>query len=83
LWPTILKEVQAGQGKETYDGLSVREQQVLRLVADGATNHQIADRLSITRKTVQTHRTHIMERLNLHDRTMLVRYAVRKGLTEA
>jgi two-component system, NarL family, response regulator NreC len=78
-----LKEVQAGKGQETYDGLSTREREILKLVAEGASNTQIAERLSISKKTVQTHRTHIMEKLNLHDRTMLVRYAVRKGLIEA
>ncbi len=64
------------------DGLSDREREVLVLIAEGLTNAQIAARLSISVKTVQTHRTHIMEKLDLHDRSHLVRYAVRRGLIQ-
>lgn len=78
-----LKRVESGEGRETYDGLTEREREILTLVAEGATNQQISEKLYISVKTVQTHRTHIMEKLNLHDRTMLVRYAIRKGLIEA
>ena len=78
-----LKRLQGGEGRETYDGLTEREREILTLVAEGATNQEISKKLYITVKTVQTHRTHIMEKLNLHDRTMLVRYAIRKGLIEA
>ncbi len=77
-----LKRLATGEGRETYDGLTEREKEILTLVAEGATNHDIAQRLYISVKTVQTHRAHIMEKLNLHDRTMLVRYAIRKGLIE-
>ena len=77
-----LKRVEAGEGRETYDGLTDREKEILTLVAEGATNQDIAQKLYISVKTVQTHRAHIMEKLNLHDRTMLVRYAIRKGLIE-
>jgi two-component system, NarL family, response regulator NreC len=77
-----LKRVESGEGRETYDGLTEREREILTLVAEGATNQEISEKLHISVKTVQTHRTHIMEKLNLHDRTMLVRYAVRRGLIE-
>ena len=77
-----LKRVEAGEGRETYDGLTDREKEILTFVAEGATNQEIAQKLYISVKTVQTHRAHIMEKLNLHDRTMLVRYAIRKGLIE-
>ncbi len=77
-----LKRLATGEGRETYDGLTEREKEILTLVAEGATNQDIAQRLYISVKTVQTHRAHIMEKLNLHDRTMLVRYAIRKGLIE-
>jgi two-component system, NarL family, response regulator NreC len=77
-----LKRVETGEGRETYDGLTEREKEILTLVAEGATNQDIAQKLYISVKTVQTHRAHIMEKLNLHDRTMLVRYAIRKGLIE-
>ncbi len=77
-----LKRLESGEGRETYDGLTDREKEILTLVAEGATNQEIAQKLYISVKTVQTHRAHIMEKLNLHDRTMLVRYAIRKGLLE-
>jgi two-component system, NarL family, response regulator NreC len=77
-----LKRLETGEGRETYDGLTDREKEILTLVAEGATNQEIAQKLYISVKTVQTHRAHIMEKLNLHDRTLLVRYAIRKGLIE-
>ena len=77
-----LKRLEAGEGRETYDGLTDREKEILTWVAEGATNQEIAQKLYISVKTVQTHRAHIMEKLNLHDRAMLVRYATRKGLIE-
>lgn len=77
-----LKRLEEGEGKEMYDGLTEREKEILTLIADGATNQEIARKLFISIKTVQTHRAHIMEKLNLHDRTKLVRYAIRKGLIE-
>lgn len=78
-----LKRVEAGEEKERYDGLTQREKEVLTLIAQGLSNQQIAEKLYISIKTVQTHRAHILEKLNLHDRTELVRYAIRKGLIEA
>ncbi|MDR7544548.1 MAG: response regulator transcription factor [Armatimonadota bacterium] len=65
-----------------FDGLTERERQVVRLIANGKTNREIAEILHISVKTVETHRTHIMEKLDLHDRAHLVRYAVRKGLID-
>jgi len=77
-----LKRLESGEGREAYDGLTEREREILTLVAEGVTNQDIAERLYISIKTVQTHRAHIMEKLSLHDRTQLVRYAIRKGLIE-
>ncbi|HXX37107.1 MAG TPA: response regulator transcription factor [bacterium] len=77
-----LKRVEAGEGREAYDGLTEREKEILTLVSEGASNQEIAERLFISVKTVQTHRAHVMGKLGLHDRTQLVRYAVRKGLIE-
>jgi len=62
--------------------LSPRETEVLRLVALGYTGQQIADRLGISQSTVETHRAHLMEKLNLRGRAQLVRYALSKGLLE-
>jgi DNA-binding NarL/FixJ family response regulator len=60
--------------------LTPREVEVLRLVAEGRTNQEIADQLTLSIKTVQTHRANVMEKLDLRDITHLVRFAVRYGL---
>ncbi|GAB4527459.1 MAG: response regulator transcription factor [Anaerolineales bacterium] len=64
----------------SLDVLSGRERQVLILVAEGLTSPQIAERLEISPKTVSRHRERIMEKLNLHSASELVRFAVRTGL---
>ncbi len=63
-----------------YEKLSDREKQVLKLIAEGQTMQQIAENLVLSIKTVMTHRTNIMEKLNIHNRTELIKYAIRKGL---
>jgi two-component system response regulator NreC len=73
--------------EEDLDGkqdspLSARETEVLRLVALGHTNRQIADQLYLSVKTVETYRSRLMQKLDLKDRAALVRYALRKGLLE-
>ncbi|HYX49235.1 MAG TPA: response regulator transcription factor [Ktedonobacteraceae bacterium] len=60
--------------------LTPREVEILRLVAEGHTNQEIADRLTLSIKTVQAHRASVMEKLDLRDITHLVRFAVRYGL---
>ncbi len=67
--------------KEPFDQLTDREREILKLLADGETSREISDMLFISLKTVLGHRTKIMEKLNLHNRTELIKYAVRKGLT--
>jgi DNA-binding NarL/FixJ family response regulator len=62
--------------------LTVRERQVLQLVAEGGTSKEIADKLGITWKTAESHRTHIMEKLAIHDIAGLVRYAIRHGMVQ-
>ncbi|MBM3144229.1 MAG: response regulator transcription factor [Chloroflexi bacterium] len=64
------------------DGLTGRQQEVLALLAEGVTNAEIAERLHISPKTVASHRENIMQKLNLHSRTELVKYALRKGLIQ-
>ncbi len=75
-----LTRVKSGEEQTSYDGLTPREREVLKLIAEGHTNQVIADKLVISPSTVQTHRTRIMQRLNLHSRAELIQYAVRKGL---
>jgi two-component system, NarL family, response regulator NreC len=64
------------------DGLTAREQEVLVHLADGASNEQIAETLVISPKTVARHRENIMRKLNLHSRSELVKYAIRKGIIQ-
>jgi len=67
---------------DQYELLSQREREVLRLVALGYTNQQIAHTLFLSVKTVETYRARLMEKLNLKSRSALVRYALRKGLLD-
>ncbi len=60
--------------------LTPREMEVLKLVAEGYTNQEIADKLVLSIKTVQAHRANVMGKLELHDITQLVRFALRHGL---
>lgn len=60
--------------------LTEREREVLRLIADGLSNREIADRLGISRRTVDGHRSKLMEKLDLHKASGLVRFAIREGL---
>ena len=66
----------------TLDNLTEREQEVLAYLADGASNVEIGEVLHISPKTVARHRENIMRKLNLHSRTELVKYAIRKGIIE-
>jgi two-component system response regulator NreC len=60
--------------------LTAREREVLKLIAEGNTNQDIAELLCLSRKTVETHRSNIMDKLDLHKVTDLVKYAIREGL---
>jgi two-component system, NarL family, response regulator NreC len=77
-----LQRVHTGEERDSYGALTEREREILKLVAEGYTNAQIGERLFISPKTVDTHRTHIMDKLNLHSRAELVKYAMRRGLLE-
>jgi DNA-binding NarL/FixJ family response regulator len=68
--------------KEFYDGLTAREVEILKLLATGMANKQIAFRLKISEKTVRNHVSNTYEKLNIFDRSQAVLYAVRKGLVE-
>lgn len=82
----VVKEMIHGDasGKEVadtvYQPLSQREREVLTLVAQGYTNQQIADRLYLSVKTVETYKARVMEKLDLHSRVELVRHALQQGL---
>lgn len=72
-----------GQKWSTRAALSEREQDVLKLTAEGYSNREIGDRLYLSSKTVDTYRQRIMEKLNLHHRADLVHYALQAGLLKA
>jgi len=69
--------------EQTSSGLTDREQEILTYLAEGANNEEIAKSLVISPKTVARHRENIMRKLNLHSRSELVRYAIRKGIIKA
>lgn len=72
---------------QSEDGLSnvltEREREVLRLIADGATSKEIADRLVISANTVDRHRSNIMAKLDLHNKAELIRYAISRGIVSS
>jgi DNA-binding NarL/FixJ family response regulator len=65
---------------DSYDLLSDREKEVLQLLAEGKTNKEVATLLNLSTHTVETHRTHIMQKLSLHNTAEIVLYAVRKKI---
>jgi DNA-binding NarL/FixJ family response regulator len=73
-------ERQAAAGASGPDRLTPRQRQVLQLVAEGLGTREIAERLFLSVKTVETHRAQIMQRLDIHDVPGLVRFAIRHGL---
>jgi DNA-binding NarL/FixJ family response regulator len=72
-----------GQPRKKVAHLSSREAEVLQLIAEGEANKQIAARLGISIKTVEKHRSHLMQKLNIHDTAGLTRYAIAAGIIES
>ena len=76
--PRLSERIQAtADDEEARAALTSRERQVLRQLADGKTNKEIGALLSISARTVETHRARLMRKLNLHSMNQLVRYAIR------
>ncbi|MFQ4137361.1 response regulator [Nodosilinea sp. PGN35] len=69
-----------GQDQNPLDQITPRQREILQLIAEGKSTKDIADLLYISTKTVETHRTQLMDRLDIHDIAGLVRYAIRTGL---
>jgi len=65
---------------DPYDTLTPREREILQLLAEGFTNAEVAGRLSISPRTVETHRANLMTKLGLHNHTELVRFAIQRGI---
>ncbi|HEY5002698.1 MAG TPA: response regulator transcription factor [Ktedonobacteraceae bacterium] len=74
------ENVKNNEFPQVFSALTPRELEVLKLVAEGHTNQEIADLLVLSIKTVQAHRANVMDKLGLHDITHLVRFAIRHGL---
>lgn len=70
----------SGQREPGADDLTPREREVLQLIAEGYTSKKIADILGLSVKTIQAHRTSLMQKLDLHDRGALIRYAIQKKI---
>lgn len=75
-----LQRIAGGEERAAHAMLTPRERQILALIGAGHTNQEIAEQLSLSVNTVQAHRSHIIDKLNLHSRADLMRYAVRVGL---
>ncbi len=87
--PSISKKVMnsyiqqdRGDKKKICEILTTREREILQLTAEGNSSKKIAETLFISPKTVETHRTHIMDKLNIHNRSGLIKYAIRKGMVD-
>jgi two-component system response regulator NreC len=75
-----LARIASGEERAAHATLSPREQEVLALIGAGHTNREIAERLDLSINTIQAHRSHIIDKLNVHSRADLMRYAIRVGL---
>ena len=71
---------EGGGDADPYESLTDREKQVLKLVAEGHSNKEVADLLEISVKTAMSHRERVMEKLALHSRTELIRFALKQGI---
>jgi len=75
-----VRQLQQRGAEDSYELLSPREREILQLIAEGKTNKEVAAILNLSLYTVETHRTHILQKLNLHSVPELILYAVRKGI---
>jgi two-component system response regulator NreC len=75
-----LERVKQGGKRDPYESLSAREREILHLIATGRSNREIAEVLNISEHTVHNHRARLMEKLGVHDRIELLKYAIRRGI---
>lgn len=75
-----MRQLEQKNVEDTYELLTAREREILQLLAEGKTNKEAAAMLNLSVYTVETHRTHILQKLNLHNVPELILYAVRKGI---
>ena len=79
---SLVREWMSDQSAGPEEPLSPREQEVLKLISEAHTNREIAEILMLSEKTVESHRANLLRKLGMRDRVELVRYAIRRGLTE-
>ena len=79
----LIQASHKGQLTPQFDPLTTREREVLKLIAEGISNKEIADLLYISTRTVEHHRANIMEKLNIRQTANLIKYAIRKGYTSS
>jgi DNA-binding NarL/FixJ family response regulator len=77
-----LERARRGETLASNDPLTARELEIVKLIAEAHTNDEIAELLTISKKTVERHRANILEKLGMNDRVELTRYAIRRGLVE-
>jgi len=75
-----MRQLESRGAEDSYELLTNREREILQLLAEGRTNKEVANMLNLSLYTVETHRTHILQKLNLHSVPELILYAVRKGI---
>jgi two-component system, NarL family, response regulator NreC len=75
-----MRQLEQKHVEDTYELLTAREREILQLLAEGKANKEVAAMLNLSIYTVETHRTHILQKLNLHNVPQLILYAVRKGI---
>jgi two-component system, NarL family, response regulator NreC len=75
-----MQALERKDANDSYELLTGREREILQMIAEGKTNKEVANTLSLSLYTVDTHRTHILQKLNLHSVPELILYAVRKGI---
>jgi DNA-binding NarL/FixJ family response regulator len=81
--PSLLREWMADDSTGPVEPLTLREREVLKLIAEAYTNKAIGQTLHLSEKTIESHRANLMRKLEMRDRVELVRYAIRRGLIEA
>jgi DNA-binding NarL/FixJ family response regulator len=81
--PSLVREWMADDSTGPVEPLTLREREVLKLIAEAYTNRAIGETLHLSEKTIESHRANLMRKLEMRDRVELVRYAIRRGLIEA
>jgi len=76
-----IRQAEAKRVGKSYDNLTDREREVLQLIAEGKSTREIAELLCVSVKTIETHRAHLRDKLNIHSTAELTKYAIRTGMT--